>query len=66
MLGKVNLEDLENPGLGYYTQLLVVQKVSGGWYAVIVRSYLNNYMTLTSFNMEIVSSVLGFKIGGSG
>ena len=59
MLGKGTLEEVENPGLGYYGRMFLLQEASGGWRPVISLSSLNNFATLTKFKMETVLSVLG-------
>ena len=58
MLGKGALEEVKNPGSGYYSRLVLVQKASDSWKPVIDLSTLNNYVTLTPFKMEMVSLAL--------
>ena len=53
------MEKVENPGLGCYSRLFLVQ-VSEGWRLVIDLSSLNNIDTLIRFRLESVLLVLGF------
>ena len=46
------------PGPGFYSRFFLVEKASGGWRPVIDLSHLNNFVQLTSFKMETVTSVL--------
>ena len=57
MPGKGALELVENPGSSYYSQLFLVQKVSGLWWLVIYLSSLNGCVILTTFKMNTVSLV---------
>ena len=58
MLQKGALEVVEDPGLGFYSRLFLVEKVTGGWRPVIDLSPLNGFVQLTPFRMETVTSVL--------
>ena len=59
MLEKGSLELVEHLGPGYYSNLLLVQKVTGRWRPIISLSVLSHYVTITSFRMEAVASFLG-------
>ena len=58
MLAKGALEIARDPGPGFYSRLFLVEKASGGWRPVIDLSHLNDFVQLTSFKMETVTSVL--------
>ena len=58
MLQKGALEPVDQPGLGFYSQLFLVEKVMGSSRLVIDLSSLNSFITLTKFQMEMVASVL--------
>ena len=58
MLQKGALEVVEDPGLGFYSRLFLVEKATGGWRPVIDLSPLNGFVQLTPFRMETVTSVL--------
>ena len=58
MLAKGALEIAQDPGPGFYSRLLLVEKASGGWRPVIDLSHLNEFVQLTPFKMETVASVL--------
>ena len=58
MLAKGALEIARDPGPGFYSRLFLVEKVSGIWRPVIDLSHLNEFVQLTPFKMETVSSVL--------
>ena len=58
MLAKGTLEIARDPGPGLYSRLFLVEKASGGWRPVIDLSHLNDFVQLTSFKMETVTSVL--------
>ena len=62
MLGKDALQEIENPGLVFYSSLFLVQKVSGG--PVIDLSFLSNFVMITEFKMETILSVLGATRNG--
>ena len=57
-LQKDTLELVNQPGLGFYSRLFLVQKVTG-WGLVIDLSSLNGFVTLTKFTVETVLLVLG-------
>ena len=52
MLQKGALEPVDKPGPGFYSRLLLVEKVTGGWRPVIDLSTLNSFVTMTEFQME--------------
>ena len=58
MLAKGTLKITRDPGPGFYGRLLLVEKASGGWWPVIDLSHLNEFVQLTRFKMETVTSVL--------
>ena len=58
MLAKEALEIARDPGPGFYSRLFLVEKASGGWRPVIDLSHLNEFVQLTRFKMETVTSVL--------
>ena len=58
MLAKGALEIARDPGPGFYSCLFLVEKATGGWRPVIDLSHLNDFVQLTSFKMETVTSVL--------
>ena len=58
MLAKGALEIARDLGPGFYNRLFLVEKASGGWRPVIDLSHLNDFVQLTSFKMETVTSVL--------
>ena len=58
MLAKGALEIARDPGPGFYSRLFLVEKASGGWRLVISLSHLNEFVQLTRFKMETVTSVL--------
>ena len=58
MLAKGALEIARDPGPGFYSRLFLVEKATDGWRPVIDFSHLNDFIQLTSFKMETVSSVL--------
>ena len=58
MLAKCTMEVVDHLGLGFYSSLFLVQKVTGGWHPVIGLLALNRFVTFR-FCMETVSSVLG-------
>ena len=58
MLAKGTLEIAPDPGPGFYSRLFLVEKASGGWRPVIDLSHLNEFVQLTRFKMETVTSVL--------
>ena len=58
MLAKGALEIALDPGPGFYSRLFLVEKASGGWRPVIDLSHLNEFVQLTPFKMETVTSVL--------
>ena len=58
MLAKGALEIARDPGPGFYSRLFLVEKASGGWRPVIDLSHLNEFVQLTGFKMETVTSVL--------
>ena len=58
MLEKGALEVVEDPGLGFYSRLFLVEKATGGWRPVIDLSSLNGFVRQTPFRMETVTSVL--------
>ena len=58
MLLKGLVEPMAQPGPGYYSRLFLQKKVTGDWRPVIGVSALNEYITLTKFRMETVSSVI--------
>ena len=59
MLQKGAVELVDQPGLGYYSRLFLVEKVTEGWRSVIDLSALNGFVSMTKFKMEMVASVLG-------
>ena len=59
MLLKGALETVDQPGPGFYSQLFLVEKVTGGWQPDIDLSALNGFVKLMKFQMETVISVLG-------
>ena len=59
MLLKGAVELMEQPRPRFYSWLFLVEKVTGDWRPVIDLSSLNNFVTITKFKMETVSSVLG-------
>ena len=59
MLLKEALELVGQLGLGFYSQLFLVEKVTGGWLPIIDHLTLNGFITLTKFQMEIMASVSG-------
>ena len=58
MLAKGALEIVPDPGPGFYSRLLLVEKATGGWRPVIDLSTLNTFIRQTPFKMETVASVL--------
>ena len=58
MLAKGTLKITRDPGPGFYGRLFLVEKASGGWQPVIDLSHLNEFVQLTRFKMETVTSVL--------
>ena len=58
MLLKGALERVFNPGPGFYSRLLLVEKASGGWRPVIDLSPFNEFVQQTPFKMGTASSVL--------
>ena len=58
MLDKGALEIVDDPGLGFYSRLFLVEKATGGWRPVIDLSPLNEFVIQTPFKMETVTSVL--------
>ena len=58
MLAKGALKIAFDPGPGFYSRLFLVEKASGGWHPVIDLSHLNEFVHLTRFKMETVTSVL--------
>ena len=58
MLAKGALEIARDPGPGFYSRLFLVEKATGGWRPVIDLSHLNDFVQLTPFKMETVTSVL--------
>ena len=58
MLAKGALEIARDPGPGFCSRLFLVEKASGGWRPGIDLSHLNDFVQLTSFKMETVTSVL--------
>ena len=58
MLAKGALEIAQFPGPGFYSRLFLAEKASGGWRPVIDLSHLNEFVQLTAFKMETVTSVL--------
>ena len=58
MFAKGALEIARDPGPGFYSRLFLVEKASGGWRPVIDLSHLNEFVQLTPFKMETVTSVL--------
>ena len=59
MLKKGALERVDQPSLGFYSLLFLVQKATGGWKPIIDLFTLNSYVTLTNLWMETVALVLG-------
>ena len=64
MLEKGAVEVVDDPGLGFYSRLFLVEKATGGWRPVIDLSPLNGFVLQTLFKMETVASVLS-AIGGT-
>ena len=58
MLAKGALKIAQDPGPGFYSRLFLVEKASGGWRPMIDLSHLNEFVQLTRFKMETVTSVL--------
>ena len=58
MLAKGALEIARDPGPGFYSHFFLVEKATGGWRPVIDLSHLNDFVQLTPFKMETVTSVL--------
>ena len=58
MLQKGALELVDHPGLGYYSPLFLVHKMSELLASVIDLLSISSYVTLTNFKMKIVFSVL--------
>ena len=58
MLQKGAVEVVDDPGLGFYCRLFLVEKATGGWRPVIDLSPLNGFVRQTLFRMEMVASVL--------
>ena len=56
MSEKSALEEVEYPGLGFYSSLFPVQKAPRGWRPVISLSFLRHFVNITKFKMETVSS----------
>ena len=64
MLEKHAIEPVSSHHLkgGYYSQLFLGQKKSGGWRSVINFSRLNRYILTPHFKMETIDSVrLAFR-----
>ena len=59
MLWKGGLEQVDQPGPGFYSRLFLVQKATGGWRPIIDLSTLDGFVTITRFQMETVPLVLG-------
>ena len=59
MLQKGAMEIVNQPGLGPYSHLFLMEKATGGWRLIIDLSALDSFVTLTKFRMEMVASVLG-------
>ena len=64
MLLKGAVEIIQQPGPGFYSCLFLVEKVKGGWRPVIDLSSLNNFVAITKFRIETVTSVLGLVCRG--
>ena len=64
MLEKGAVEVVDDPGLGFYSRLFLVEKATGGWRPVIDLSPLNRFVRQTQFRMETVASVLSSVRGG--
>ena len=47
-----------SPGLGFYSRLFVMPKVTGSWRPVIELSRLNHFVQLSYFCMETAQSVV--------
>ena len=58
MLAKGALEIARDPDPSFYSRLFLVEKASGGWRPLIDLSHLNDFVQLTLFKMETVTSVL--------
>ena len=58
MLAKGALEIARDPGPSFYSRLFLVEKASGGWRPMIDLSHLNEFVQLTPFKMETVTSAL--------
>ena len=58
MLAKGALEIARDLGPGFYSRLFLVEKASGSWRPVIDLSHLNEFVQLTPFKMETVTSIL--------
>ena len=59
------LKPVDQPGPGFYSRLFLVEKVmggggGGGWRPVIDLSTLNGFIMVTKFQMETMTSVLGY------
>ena len=59
MLQKGALEPVDQPGPGFYSWLFLVEKVTGGWWPAIDLSTLNDFVTVTKFQVETVASEVG-------
>ena len=55
---KCAVEVVEYPDPGFYSRLLVVPKVTGGWRPIIDLSVLNGFLEVTPFRMETPQSIL--------
>ena len=58
MVPKGVVEIIQQLRPGFYSHLFLVEKMTRGWRPVIDLSSLNNFVTITKFRMEAISSVL--------
>ena len=58
MISKGALERISDPGPGFYSRFLLVEKASGGCRPMIDLSPFNEFIQQTPFKMETASSVL--------
>ena len=59
MLQKNAITEVHPNSLGFYSNVFLVRKVSGGWHPVIDLKQLNTHIYKPYFHMFTISSVLG-------